>query len=408
MLRVETELHLALKVAAREVGINDLADWGKEIGRDVSRAVIAEVLRETQERHWQRVRSGEVEVVCARCGCVHGDGHRVVRRGSRSRRLRTSSGVVVFRLVQLTCRECGGTWSPFAELLGLAPRQRVSEELLKRLFEGVIHLSYAKTVELSERWLGGAVTARTLHRAVQERGTRITFTEAPALRTIVADGTRVKTGPKKRGKEFCVAFQIEGYSRVHRRAAVKKRVVGFGIGGYGWESALRLVTPPKLIVTDGEQGLRECVKRHFPRARHQLCEWHVPYTFNLLLLRDGGVALATRKQWVAELRDIIGDRDRKGYRRFTRRLKADTHARAHLERAEPYIMYEPQSAVRTSSWAERQMRELNRRTDVGVNWSMQGVSNLLKLRLAKLHNHDDYERIWSKPNPLTWKLVPQT
>jgi hypothetical protein len=31
---------------------------------------------------------------------------------------------------------------------------------------------------------------------------------------------------------------------------------------------------------------------------------------------------------------------------------------------------------------EREMRELNRRTDVGARWSVPGIMNLTKLRLA--------------------------
>jgi hypothetical protein len=52
------------------------------------------------------------------------------------------------------------------------------------------------------------------------------------------------------------------------------------------------------------------------------------------------------------------------------------------------------------------MRELNRRTDVGVRWSPYGVANMLMLRLATLHNQDDYERIWTPTNSLAWGMVP--
>ena len=404
MLPVETNLHLQLKLAGEQLCFNDLAAWGSDARRSLSEALTSAVLWQIQVDHAVRVMAGEAEVACARCGIVH-CGSGVVRRGSRPRKIRTSGGLIQFRLLQLTCRACGGTWSPYSELLGIVPRCRVSEELLRQLFESVVQVSYQKTVQLAKNWLGSTISPRTLHRAVQRKAAEIEFRPASELKTIVADGSLVKAGPKKRGAEYYVSYQIQERTRVQGRRAVKKRVVGFGFGAQGWYDAFSTAAEPTLVVTDGEQGIRQCVAASYPRARHQLCEWHVPYTCNFLMLMDKGTPLKKRKRWIAELREIIRCRDHSRYERFARRLKAGSHARAHLERAKPYIMYRKRSAVCTTSWAERQMRELNRRTDVGVRWSLNGVANMLKLRLATLNNEDDYERIWSKPNPLAWTVV---
>ena len=409
MLPVETELHLRVKVAGERLGINDVASWSRGAGGEIARELISGLLLQVQTQHAERVRRGEAEVVCTRCGVVH-SGLTVVRRGSRQRKVRTSSGLVVFRLLQWTCTACRKTWSPYPDLLGLAPRRRVSEELLKELFEGVVQLSYARSAKLAQAWLGSTVSSRTLHRTVQERAGQIRFTEAAGLDTIVADGSLVKAGAKKRGEEYCVSFQIQDRVQVHGRTHVPKRVIGFGFGPWGWYEAFRNTTPPKLVVTDGEQGIRECVAACYPKARHQLCEWHIPYTLNILLLLDGRtgnpIPLARRKRMLGKLRGILGRRDQEAYARFTRRLKAGSHSRTYLEGVQRFVMYRRPSKVRTTSWAERQMRELNRRTDVGVRWSLQGVAHMLALLLAKLHNHDDYERIWTQPNPLVHNLVP--
>lgn len=407
MLPVETELHLRLKVAGEQLCFNDLASWAGEVGRRLSQDLLGRLLWEIQVGHSRLVFAGEAEVICGRCGVVH-RGRGVVRRGSRSRKIRTSSGLVCFRLLQLTCCDCGATWSPYPRLLGLEPRCRVSEEFLKLLFESVVQVSYAKTTQLARQWLGSELSTRTLHRAVQRRAARVRFTEAPGLKTIVADGSLVKAGHKKRGEEYCVSYQIGKRSALHGRPSVSKRVVGFGFGRWGWYEAFSNDTQPKLVVTDGEQGIRQCVMANYTHARHQLCEWHVPYTMKHLMIMDGGIELSKRKRLIVELRDIIRCRDHARYTRFLCRFKRGSHARVHLERAQPYIMYRRQSAIRTTSWAERQMRELNRRTDVGVRWSANGVANMLRLRLATLTNRDDYERIWTKPNPLAWNLVPCT
>lgn len=380
MLPVETELHLQLKLAGERLCFNDLAEWGRRAAGRLGEQLISTLLWQVQVQHADRVAGGVAEVVCARCGVLH-CGPSVVRRGSRQRKVRTSGGLVVFRLLQFTCKECGATWSPYPELLGLEPRCRVSEELLKQLCEGVVQLSYAKTTQLAKHWLGSTVSSRTLHRAVQERAGRISFTEAPGLETIVADGSMVKAGEKKRGEEYCVSFQIQGREQVNGRPSVSKRVIGFGFGPRGWYEAFSNATLPRLVVTDGEQGIRECVAACYPRARHQLCEWHIPYTLNLLMLMDGrsvksGIPLKRRKRMLSELQGIIRCKDHEAYASFARRLKVRSHSRVYVDAAQPYIMYKRRSKVRTTSWAERQMRELNRRTDVGVRWSLKGVANI--------------------------------
>ena len=48
-----------------------------------------------------------------------------------------------------------------------------------------------------------------------------------------------------------------------------------------------------------------------------------------------------------------------------------------------------------------------RRTDVGARGSVRGITNLMRLRLAKRHNLDDYARLWSplrKPTSTTVSL----
>jgi hypothetical protein len=55
---------------------------------------------------------------------------------------------------------------------------------------------------------------------------------------------------------------------------------------------------------------------------------------------------------------------------------------------------------------EREMREINRRTDVGVRWSVTGVDNLLRLRHSRRINPDDFERVWSDVQMPSFSQVP--
>ena len=404
MLSVETKLHLTLTVAAAGVEVNDLAAWCFGVRNGIGQQILSQVLQRAQEQHWDQVLAGSGAVACRRCGLEHsGPDAAVVRRGSRRRQVRTSSGRVSFRLLQLTCLECGATWSPYAELLGLTPRQRVCEELVRKLTDLVTRLSYANTAELGRQWLGASVTPRTLHRAVQGYGSAVEFTEGEAFETLVADSTCVPAGQVDRGEAACVALQVSKRARRRGRSRYSKRVVGFGVGWGSWEEALATRSIPEVVVTDGESGVHQVIESYFPAARHQQCEWHVPHSINQSLMLDG-MSVQQRREMQAELRQIFwkrGAKARERYQAFTDRLAEYPRTNTLLTNALPYLLYDDSSTVRSTSLVEREMREMNRRTDVGVRWSITGITNMLKLRLAQRLNPDDYARIWRAHRPVT-------
>ena len=397
MLQTETELRVEVKVGGEGLRINDLVRALVDQQDVVCEAVVAQVVWKVQEEALVRVLRGADEIVCTRCGVVHTGPGSVLRRGSRRRRVRSSLGRIEFGLRQVTCPDCQRTWCPFGERLGLRPRQRVLEELLRRLVDWVTELSYEKTTKIGGEWLGATVSPRTLHAEVQRRGEALEFTEASPLGTVVADGTKVPAGERLRGEDLSVAFQLQGRRTENGRPAVDKRVIGIGVGTGHWQETLATAGEPELVVTDGETGLRELVGWYFERTRHQLCEWHVAYSMAHMLGLDG-MAVSERKKLSGKLNGIMGRGGawaRQQYRRIVESLDAYPRAQGLLERAEPFILYTPPSAERTTSVMEREMRELNRRTDVGARWSVSGITNLTKLRLAKRHNPDDYQRVWS-------------
>lgn len=409
MLLVETELHLQLNVLSAGAEINDLAQWAAEMKHALACRVITAVLGAVQEEHLERVLGGEAELVCTGCGVVHTGAGSVLRRGRRRRKLRTSSGEVVFELRQVTCSACRKTWSPYPELLGLAPRQRVLEELERRLVDWVTELSYGKTVRLARAWLGASLSKRRLHAAVQRRGARIRFTEAEPTEVLIADGTKVAAGNKPRGEDITVAFQLRGRRREGARPRAIKRVVGFGAGPTHWKQSLATVSEPALVVTDRERGVHRLVSDRFPRARHQQCEWHMARTLNYVLSLES-VPVEKRRPLTRELAGVFKltpTRAAAAYRRLLGRLEHSPGATTFLHNSAPYVLHPTRSRERTTALAEREMRELNRRTDVGVRWSLSGVTNLMRLRLAQRHNPDDYERVWRPTRRVQWNTVPR-
>lgn len=396
MLRVETGLHVRMKVAPGATGINDLAAWAFGARSRLVEGVLAGLLWQLQERHLEAVFRGEAEIVCRGCGVVHAGPGAVLRRGSRPRQVRTSSGRIRFRLRQVTCPDCRKTWSPYPELLGLRPRQRVTEELERRLVDGVTELSYAKTSRLAAEWLGVTLSPRRLHRTVQERGRQVTFGRAEPVETVVADGTKVRAGPKQRGTDIVAALQLRGRTERGGRTAVQKRVVGFGIGPGSWPAALATAGEPDLVVTDGESGIAGAVAQECPAARHQRCEWHLPYSLQQMLGREG-IPFPRQRRIAGEVAALLrhpSAESRARYDALAAGLDGQPRSQRLLEKAADALFFESPSAERTTGIVEREMREVNRRVDNGARWSVAGISHLLKLRLARRHNPDDYERLW--------------
>lgn len=77
-----------------------------------------------------------------------------------------------------------------------------------------------------------------------------------------------------------------------------------------------------------------------------------------------------------------------------------------LRNVAPYVVSQRRPSERTTSVNEREMREINRRTDVGARWSVKGVDNLLRLRHSKRINPDDFNRVWSTVETPTFHMVP--
>ncbi len=398
MLTPDRSARSSTNVESWSLSINAVASSLPELGRLFALDHARRELETAQDEFVKAVLDGRAEVVCERCGVVH-SGPTILRRGRRVRQLKTSIGVLRFALKQLTCGDCRRTWSPFARLLGLAPRQRVAQELVRKLVECVTELPYGKTCRLAAAWLGASLSPRTLHTYVQELGPRVRFTPAPPTAVVQADGTKVPAGRSERGMEVRFSFQLLGRHEENGRTAVEKRIAGWGVGPGGWKDALPPGIATEVIVTDREKGLPQLLAKRFPKLRHQHCEWHLGHTMNHLLYLDG-VKVPERRRWKEALGKILWGKTivnrRERYETLCSQMACHPKAHTMLLDAKENVLFDIPSAERTTSVIEREMREINRRSDVGVRWSERGIDNLLRLRAAKRINKDDFERVWQR------------
>jgi hypothetical protein len=361
---------------------------------------VARVFVEQLQALWAaRVREAEEEVACRGCGVLHRGQSGWVQRGRRERGVRSSAGTFVIPLHQVTCRGCGKTRTPWADRLGVEGAGRYLKELRQKAVETVCQTSYARSASTVQSFTGTKLSSASLHRFVQSSGAQVKLTPDPDSTVMVVDGTKVPAGRRADQEEMRMAFQLQGRSDEQGRPHAHMRLVGFAVGPKTWPDVLRPDVSPRVVVTDAEPALCTHVRNAYPAARHQLCEWHVVYTLDWSLITDR-VPVKERKRYRRELSRILFSADspaarRRHYRKFREALTRSPTAQRQLQAAEPYILFDEPSPERTTSLVERQMREINRRVDVGARWSVRGVGNLVLIAMTRRHNPDDYRRVWN-------------
>jgi hypothetical protein len=177
-------------------------------------------------------------------------------------------------------------------------------------------------------------------------------------------------------------------------------------------------TKPARILFDGDEGLVNWLESTFPDTYKQRGLWHVVSQLYWPLWEDG-LHKAQAKVWMGRLGKIIYhpeytvSRSRTEMESLITQLHQEelTNAAGYLEAAAPYVFTyrehpdgmffddrrrEP-CAISSTSPLERQMREINRRTDVGVRWSTPGVRNLVGLDLVRRFDSAQWAALWRLP-----------
>jgi len=329
-----------------------------------------EVLKQIQ-LDWFSRRRGSLH--CPDCGGQH-----LIRKGWRSREITTSRGKIAMNVIQASCKSCGRTFRPLNAALGLPTSRRLLDEVASHAAFLGTQMSFARAASILQRLTQGGVSSEGVRRIVAQQAAKLQLSSPVAGQTVLVDATKVKAGHKERGESVYLAVTAEAGPVQHGRPTCQKRLVHLHVGS-SVELKHRLKAAGVThVVHDGGENLEECVP-HLQR-----CRWHLGHQLKHYLWQDG-VPHAFRGQFQDTMTRIVSDpiQGRKRFRRWQTNLAAMglKTAAEHLKNAEKEAFTytkEPFSYIDTSP-LEREMRELNRRADIGARWSPKGLENVLKL-----------------------------
>jgi len=337
---------------------------------------------------WHREKDASGIILCPRC--AQGPGFE--RRGKRERLFNTRYGRVESALLQVTCKRCGCTFSPFVGFFS-EKGKRYSRDLVENLVLSALTVSYHETSRRAERETdikAAAITVwRQLKEAYQKYERRQKKASSSCGGVLIADSTGVKTGKTERGSSLNLAIKVTGREVRGKRAKLKKELVTLSVGKWR-EDELKDINAD-LGITDGEPELKGVMARTQPNLPSQRCLFHVPRDLYWALYRDG----AEREQayWEERLVGELWKPSAKGMAGVDcliaelelRRLRS---AATYLRNAKDELFTvtrlkeqgtAPELVMVATSAVEREFREINRRTEVGARWSDEGVERVARL-----------------------------
>lgn len=431
----KVEIHLEFSVPSDKLDVNQIVALFQEVQAQVGSALMACYLEAVQDLvldqglgpKWVDVPQDEAPWVCPQCQSRQG----FKRCGSRPRVLRkTSLGRVSFKLRQVTCYRCDDTFSPFSAWFGLEPYQLSTTEFQAQAVKVACQTSYARSVEHIHALAHVKVSPTAVHSWAQGKGTQVAFdVEQANGHPLLLDSTKVRAGGKKRGCTLNLGLSIQRRCWVNGRPQLKVYPVCFGVDESWSKTGQTLAEAhPARLVFDGDDGLVTWLGDTFPDVLKQREVWHLVTQLYWPLWEDG-LNKTEGKVWMGRLGKIIYhpeyevQRSRTELEGLITRLRREgfSNAVGYLDAAAPYLLtyrehpdgmffderrLEP-CAINSTGPLERQIREINRRTDVGTRWGVPGVRNLIGLDLVRRFDPEQWQTIWHLPqrDPADFSIV---
>lgn len=290
---------------------------------------------------------------------------------------------------RVKCCRCESVYKPYEGVLGLPKDQQHTAGVMFEAIQRALNQSYAKAARADE----DGPCASTIHRWLNEW---VPQTKGDGFETVVIDATQVPKWKEDGQITLGIAHEIGSGRTVYNRPTFDRSVVGCVAGAEEDLKPILEETSMERLVHDGGlnvDSLADFVVR---------CAWHVPYTVKHLLYRDD-VSGDANKEAVNTLKDQVFAQDesikerRQGLARWVndycvKAPQAATHVLEAIPGLLTYHRKSDQFEVQTTSPAEREMQEINKRFENGGGWTQPGAEAMLKHLQLWRHDNDQYKQ----------------
>ena len=330
------------------------------------------LIRALQLRWYRRSRR---YIFCPSCGV-----NEHTRKGWRPRVLRSSRGRLVLLVLQAKCKCCGRAFRPFTKALGLPFSRRCTDELIEKAVSLGVQIPFQRSSDILKKLTAGSLSAEGIRQKIAAKAKVLVFRDKVSGKTVLTDSTKVKAGAKERGASVQMAITAEPGPMVAGRPTIRKELVHLHVGDVEPLRDHLGAIRPQRIVHDGDTDFSGCADSV------QRCRWHLVYQLKHYLWQDD-IPHEDRAIYQGRLKDILfGEWSTapRMLRVFIKDLETAgcITSAEHLRnaRSETFTYrIDKNFTYATTTPIEREMRELNRRADVGVRWSERGVENVLKV-----------------------------
>lgn len=397
---MQIEIDTKLKIELDGSGLPEILAKFSHIILEILSQFIGAVLQSFAEHH---LSSGDF-FECRKCG-EKGQFHWKSRGGTKTELL-TPFGRVLIPQLQLQC-SCGSRLIITRTLLGIERRQRIPS-ITVRMLGFIGSLTSFRVAEKITGLFGVHLNKMTVWRCVQRLGESIKFgLDLDECNVGEADGTGIPIqGIAKRGRELKVFVQLKKSGGC--------RIAGLSMGNFDsqWDKLFKPLKkqleefPVFQLLTDGDTSILKGLGKKL-NVIYQRCLWHIPHQFKYKLWVDkvtrqnpewgqavaALVGIVNVKTLIAEdrpeilkplidfkkgeLQKLINYCESKGWKACVRYLKNAEH--------DMFTGVEKRLSGKTTSHAERVMRTINLRINVG-KWGMKGALNACTIRLAHYYN----------------------
>lgn len=356
---------------SQNADVNQLFDW-LSIESDANFAKrFAQSVQQLQNNLYGQLKE---QLMCPDCA-----GNIIIRKGWRKRHLKTSRGSFKLVVLQTSCKSCGRTFRPLNELIGLPFSRRFLDEFVEKGIRVAVDLSFAKASRIIKSLTRCPISAEAIRQKLHAKAAGLKLDNNVCGKTVLVDSTKVKSGKKMRGSPVHVAITAHKGPKRAGRPSIEKRLLHLHVGGSGkLRKCLKRIGAQNLV-HDGFENLADCA------TNVQRCSWHLVHQLKYYLRQDG-VCYRSRPRYQNSLKTILWDPEKgpKQLKTFIKELQNNglKQSATHLRHAEHEAFTWTNDSgftYRTTSPLEREMRELNRRADIGVRWSDQGVESVLKV-----------------------------